>query len=72
MDIYFSDVFKKLIFDVFIEITLLCLGFTCMLDKRFNTDHYEIKCVLVWDGSSLVSYIDTVSTLCKRVDFHSL
>ena len=56
MDIYFSDVFKKSIFDVFIEITLLCLGFTCMLDKRFNTDHYEIKCVLVWDGSSLVSH----------------
>ena len=42
MDINFSDIFKKAIFDVFIEITLLCLGFTCMLDKRFNTGHYEI------------------------------
>ena len=42
MDIYFSDAFEKSIFDVFIEITFLCRGFTCMLDKRFNTGHYEI------------------------------
>ena len=39
---YFADVLKKTIFDIFIEITLLCFGFKCMLDKRLNTDHYEI------------------------------
>ena len=39
MRIYFFDVFEKTIFGVFIAITSLCLGFTCMLDKWFNTDH---------------------------------
>ena len=42
MDIYSFDAFYKTIFGVFIEITLLCLDFTGMLDKQFKTDHYDI------------------------------
>ena len=33
---------KEKYFGIFIEITLMCLGLTCMLDKEFTTDHSEI------------------------------
>ena len=45
--LFLSD--KEKYFGIFIEITLMCLGLPCMLDKQFTTDHSEILCALVME-----------------------